>query len=65
VGIQPSGASLFRFTHVTYAFEPDLPEPTTILLFGSGLIGMGVRVISRRRRKSLASSTIVKTRRVR
>jgi len=49
VGIQPSGASQFRFNRITYEFQPDIPEPTTILLFGSGLIGMGVRLISRRR----------------
>lgn len=48
IGIQPSGASLYRFNRITYEFQPEIPEPTTILLFGSGLIGMGVRLISRR-----------------
>lgn len=49
VSIQPSGASLYRVNRFTYEFQPEIPEPTTILLFGSGLIGMGVRLISRRR----------------
>ena len=49
VGIQPTGASEFRLNHITYEFQSDVPEPTTILLFASGVIGMGVRLISRRR----------------
>ena len=49
VGIQPTGASEYRFGHITYQFQSDVPEPATILLFASGVIGMGIRLIPRRR----------------
>ena len=49
IEVEPNGPSRYRFHSITYEFQSDVPEPTTILLFGSGLIGMGVRLISRRR----------------
>ena len=43
---------LFNFSHVTYAFQSStapVPEPTSFLLFATGLVGTGIgRHVKRR-----------------
>lgn len=47
-GFSNSGAALFNFVSVRYDFRP-VPEPVTLTLLASGLIGLGVKL--KRRRK--------------
>ena len=51
---QGTGQPLFFFRTVTYTFEnaAEIPEPMTIVLLTTGLIGVGARVRSRRRSTS-------------
>lgn len=40
----PNGVTLYSFRSITYEFQPaEIPEPMTILLLTSGLLGVGVR----------------------
>lgn len=51
---QDTGQPLFFFRSVTYTFEnqAEIPEPMTIVLLTTGLIGVGAKVRSRRRNSS-------------
>lgn len=49
VGTQ-NGQTVYSFTGVRYDFRP-VPEPVTITLLASGLLGLGVKLRSRRRIK--------------
>lgn len=48
--VNQDGVSLFSFTGVRYDFRP-VPEPLTITLLASGLLGLGVRLRTRRKNK--------------
>jgi PEP-CTERM motif len=48
-GFLPSGATLYGFRSITCQFQ-EVPEPMTVILLGSGLIGLGAKLRSRRRR---------------
>jgi hypothetical protein len=41
-GVTPSGVRIFTFRTITYNFE--VPEPTSILLLGSGLAILGAKL---------------------
>jgi hypothetical protein len=43
-----NGVSVYTFTSVRYDFRP-IPEPVTITLLASGLLGLGVKLRKRRR----------------
>jgi hypothetical protein len=48
-GIHASGATLYSFSSVTYQFQSsEIPEPMSIVLLTSGLIGLGARLKWRR-----------------
>jgi hypothetical protein len=46
-----NGITLYSFRSVTYQFQ-EIPEPVTVLLLTSGLIGLGAKLRSRRRPRS-------------
>ena len=49
-GFSQSGDTLYFFNSVTYEFQPAaVPEPMTVMLFASGLLGLGAKLTSRRR----------------
>lgn len=50
-GVLDNGVTLYSFRSITYQFQ-EVPEPMTVILLGSGLIGLGARLRSRSRRRS-------------
>lgn len=50
-GIHTNGATLYSFSSVTYQFQSsEIPEPLSIVLLASGLIGLGAKLKLRRNR---------------
>ena len=51
-GILPDGSSSYEFKSLTYNFEtPEIPEPLSLVLLGSGVLGLGVNIRLRRKRR--------------
>ncbi|HEX2268326.1 MAG TPA: PEP-CTERM sorting domain-containing protein [Pyrinomonadaceae bacterium] len=50
-GTVENGVTLYSFRSITYQFQ-EVPEPMTVILLGSGLIGLGAKLRSRRSRSS-------------
>lgn len=50
-GFLDNGATQYSFRSVTYQFQ-EVPEPMTVMLLASGLLGLGAKLRSRRRRSS-------------
>ncbi len=48
-GTIENGVTFYSFRSVTYQFQ-EVPEPMTVILLGSGLIGLGAKLRSRSRR---------------
>lgn len=46
-GVLPSGATHYTFQSITYQFQ-EVPEPMTVILLASGLLGLGAKLRSRR-----------------
>ncbi|HJP90530.1 MAG TPA: hypothetical protein VJ875_01150 [Pyrinomonadaceae bacterium] len=54
-GLNANGQSIFSFGSITYTIENPLPEPLTITLLASGLIGLAAKI--RRSHKKAQKST--------
>jgi len=53
-GTTAGGVSIYSFKSLTYNFQDaSVPEPMTVALLATGLIGLGAKLKSRARRKSL------------
>ena len=48
-GLNADGTPIFTFQNITYSFQP-VPEPTSILLVGSGLAAFGIRLRRKQKR---------------
>lgn len=49
-----NGTSIYFFNDITYEFQPaEVPEPLSVILLGSGLIGLGARLKLRRNKAQL------------
>jgi hypothetical protein len=50
-GVNANGNSLYTFQSLIYNFGPDVPEPMTIILLATGVMGLGAKLKLSRNRK--------------